>query len=76
MKITAIEPKRQGDRVDIDVTFDDGTTCTYMPGKPGDILAGIVASESLTAGQRQLATTAAEKWIGENQAVIDELLVR
>jgi len=76
MQITAIEPIRHQDRVDIDVTFSDGTKCTCMPGKPGDLLAGIVSSENLTEERRRLATTAAEKWIGENPDKIAEILAR
>jgi hypothetical protein len=76
MKIAAIKPVRHQDRVDIDVTFEDGTACTYIPGKPGDILSGIVSGETLTEERRQLAARAAEKWISENKAVIDEILAR
>lgn len=77
MKITAIEPVRHQNRVDIEVTLDDGTKCTYIPNTPPSAITGVVVTDGvLTNEMRQLAANAAEKWIGENPAVIDELLAR
>lgn len=75
-RVTGIQPIRHQDRVDVEVTFDDGTNCTYIPGKPGDILSGIVAGETLTSEMRKLAAAAGEKWIADNPDKIAELLAR
>jgi len=75
MQVTNIQPIRHDDRVDIEVSFDDGTKCTYIIPKPTDPLAMVVSSD-MNEQHRILTVQAAEVWVSKNQASINEMLVR